>query len=108
MWRSLPWLVLLSLMNLATLRAQPSEMTDLTFFDGHPDLQFRLLQWETEAPDEVKAQINVLRSANQPDRHRAAKALGTMGPEAKGDIVALMDHDASIRTHAAPKVGAVS
>jgi hypothetical protein len=63
----------------------------LSFLEQHPDLKAKLLQWEQEAPDEVKAKIEVLKGKGGPAPHRAAEDLGAMGPQGKGAILALME-----------------
>jgi hypothetical protein len=64
---------------------------DLSFLEQHPDVKAKLLQWEQEAPQEVKAKIEVLKRKGGPAPHRAAEELGAMGPQGKGAILALME-----------------
>lgn len=63
----------------------------MSFLQEDPELKATLLQWEQEAPEEVKAEIEILRTGNSLAKARACDRLGRMGPEAKGAILALIE-----------------
>lgn len=64
---------------------------ELTFLDKHPQLKAQLLQWEAEAPDDVRWYIHILRTAEAVERAYAAVKLGRMGARARGAIPALIE-----------------
>jgi HEAT repeat protein len=60
-----------------------------SFLGQNPELQARLLQWEREAPEEVKQEIGLLRRRNLEARIEAVTQLGKMG--SKGAIPPLIE-----------------
>ena len=64
---------------------------ELSFLQEDPELKATLLQWEQEAPQKVKAEIQILRTGDSLAKGRACDRLGEMGPEAKGAILALIE-----------------
>lgn len=64
---------------------------ELSFLQANPELKATLLQWEREAPQEVKAETKVLRTADAVGKVYAAMRLGKMGDKAKGAALALIE-----------------
>jgi HEAT repeat protein len=58
----------------------------------HPELKARLLQWEAEAPPDVKREIDILReSGDAVGKEDAAARLNKMGKRAQGAILVLIE-----------------
>ena len=58
---------------------------------NNPQLKERLLEWEGQAPEEVKKEIGILRTGSAVEKARAAVLLGEKGEQARGAILALME-----------------
>jgi len=64
---------------------------ELSFLQANPELKATLLQWEEEAPPEVKAEIKVLRTGDAEAKATAANRLAKMHDKAKGATLALLE-----------------
>ncbi|MDH7600379.1 MAG: HEAT repeat domain-containing protein [Sedimentisphaerales bacterium] len=64
---------------------------ELSFLEENPELKARLLQWEREAPEDVKEEINIIRTGDAESRTEAAIRLAEKGERAKGAILALLE-----------------
>ena len=64
---------------------------ELEFLKNNPQLKERLLEWEGQAPEEVKKEIGILRTGSAVEKARAAVRLGEKGEQARGAILALME-----------------
>lgn len=76
----------------------PGEPAEPSFLARNPEIKKQLLQWEREAPEEVKVRIRNLRYVSgeagwrlSESRARTASALGRLGPRAKGAVLALLE-----------------
>lgn len=64
---------------------------ELSFLKAKPELKAELVQWEQEAPPEVQAEIQVLRTGKPRAQIEATVRLGKMGERAKGAILPLLE-----------------